>query len=377
MARRGPRARRGGRRRGTRASSSTRAGSRRGRRCTRTRRPRRGPGTSVAPVEVGDDAAHRVVRGRRDGDGLRLRDGSRRRRSAPSARESATGRSGAGRASRCRAPRSRARRRRAARAPRRSGRRCSSSEQRAVAAQRLGLSSSDEPGQRGRMELHELEIRDGRARAVRHRDPFADRAGRIRRASPERCVAAGREQRRRARRIARASVTSPTQRPSDSHSSSARSPSLTSMRGCASTARASTREISRAGLRAADAVHAPARMAALEPELLVEGDAEVGEVDDPRGRLLRQRAHGALAAEPRPATSVSSACSSGASSARGRGRDAALREPARRGQHRPLRDEQDAALGRRAERSVEAGDAAADDDQVVVSVMSAKFPTAS
>ena len=47
--RRARRARRGGRRRGTRAGSSTRAGSRRARRCTRTLRPRRGPGTDVRP----------------------------------------------------------------------------------------------------------------------------------------------------------------------------------------------------------------------------------------------------------------------------------------------------------------------------------------
>ena len=64
------RARRGGRRRGTRAASSRRAGSRRGRRCRRTRRRRRGRAASVRAVEVGDDAADRVVRGRRDRDRL-------------------------------------------------------------------------------------------------------------------------------------------------------------------------------------------------------------------------------------------------------------------------------------------------------------------
>ena len=54
-------------------------------------------------------------------------------------------------------------------------------------------------------------------------------------------------------------------------------------------------------------------MAALEPEPGVETDAEVGEVDDPRRRLHRQRAHSALAAEPPPAPSVSAAWSSGVS----------------------------------------------------------------
>ena len=64
------RARRGGRRRGTRAASSRRAGWRRGRPCRRTRRRRTGR-QPVAPVEVGDDPAHRVVGGRRDRDRLR------------------------------------------------------------------------------------------------------------------------------------------------------------------------------------------------------------------------------------------------------------------------------------------------------------------
>ena len=125
-------------------------------------------------------------------------------------------------------------------------------------------------------------------------------------------------------------------------------------------------------LRAADAVHAAPRMAALEPELVVERHAEVGEVDDPRRRLLRQRPHGALAAEAAPGASVSAAWSSGASSGARRRGDAALREPARRRQHRALRDEQDAGLGGRAECPVEPRDAAADDDEVV---LLGKFPT--
>ena len=138
------------------------------------------------------------------------------------------------------------------------------------------------------------------------------------------------------------------------------------MRGCASTAlREDARDLA-SRLRAADAVHAPPRVAALEPELVVERHAEVGEVDDPRRRLLRQRAHGALAAEaapgaqrvlrvelrrvvrtrsPRrrlPARASSTTSAPGPSRRAGRG------------------------LGGRAERSVEAGDAAAHDDQVVL-----------
>ena len=61
-------ARPGGRRRGTRAASSRRGGSRRERPVRHTRRRRRGPRQLGAPVEVGDDAADRVVRRRRDRD---------------------------------------------------------------------------------------------------------------------------------------------------------------------------------------------------------------------------------------------------------------------------------------------------------------------
>ena len=59
---------RGGRRRSTRAASSTPAGWRRGRRWPRTRRPRRGRRSEVAPSQVGGDAAHQVVGGRRHRD---------------------------------------------------------------------------------------------------------------------------------------------------------------------------------------------------------------------------------------------------------------------------------------------------------------------
>ena len=53
---------------------------------------------------------------------------------------------------------------------------------------------------------------------------------------------------------------------------------------------------------------------------------------------------------------------------RRRSGDASLSEPARRREHRPLRDDQNAGFSGRAERSVEPGDTAADDDEVVSSV---------
>src|SRR5439155_11866093 len=71
-------------------------------------------------------------------------------------------------------------------------------EQRAGAAQRLTQQEA-RVGERSRVELHELEIRDRSTCAVRHRDPVADRAPRIRRPLPERCRAAGGEERRACR----------------------------------------------------------------------------------------------------------------------------------------------------------------------------------
>ena len=63
--RRAPLRPRGGRRRSTRAASSRPAGWRRARRWRRTRRWRRGRATLVGAVQVGGDAAHQVVGGRR------------------------------------------------------------------------------------------------------------------------------------------------------------------------------------------------------------------------------------------------------------------------------------------------------------------------
>ena len=68
-------------------------------------------------------------------------------------------------------------------------------QERALSAQRLG---EEERGvdERGRVELRELEVGDGGAGSVSRRYPVAHRARRVRRARPERGCAAGREQRR-------------------------------------------------------------------------------------------------------------------------------------------------------------------------------------
>ena len=76
------RARRGGRTRSTREASWRRGGWRRAGRCTRTRRPRRGPATVVRPSRSVTIAAHHVVARRGDGHAAR-RAGRGRRRAAP------------------------------------------------------------------------------------------------------------------------------------------------------------------------------------------------------------------------------------------------------------------------------------------------------
>ena len=107
-------ARRGGRTRSTPRASSRRAGWRRAGRCRRTRRPRRGPATVGAAVEVGHDPAHHVVARGRDRDAL-ASPGRGRPRAAPRRRSgSAPGRRAACRGRPRASPVSRSRRRIAA-----------------------------------------------------------------------------------------------------------------------------------------------------------------------------------------------------------------------------------------------------------------------
>ena len=82
------------------------------------------------------------------------------------------------------------------------------------------------------------------------------------------------------------SVTTPTQRSSAVASASMRSPSSTRMRGCASTRSARTRATRSPGRRSSGMNDAAARVRALEAEALVELDAEIHEVADPRGCLV-------------------------------------------------------------------------------------------
>ena len=96
---------------------------------------------------------------------------------------------------------------------------------------------------------------------------------------------------------ARRSVTTPAQRPSASQSR----PTPLALGDRDPRVRAGPRgqrlRDRLPGLGAARVDDAPVRVAALAAEVVVELDAELDEVGDPRGRLLGQRANGALAAE--------------------------------------------------------------------------------
>ena len=148
-------------------------------------------------VEVGDDAADRVVRGRRDRDRLERRvvaGALERRHQAREALALDRAQVEAGMpALGDRARDDVARRELVGEAVA-----AVVEQQRALAAQRLGEQEAvvDE---RRRMELDELEVGERGARAVGEHEPLADRAERVRRALPERGVAAGREERRRRR----------------------------------------------------------------------------------------------------------------------------------------------------------------------------------
>ena len=109
---------------------------------------------------------------------------------------------------------------------------------------------------------------------------------------------------------------------------------------------------------------APTAVAALEPEPLVELDAELDEIADARGRLHGQRVHRARAAEPPASTHGVLRMQLGRVVVSHRGCDAALGERAGRREQRSLRDEEDVRVARRAQRADEARDAAPDDEEV-------------
>ena len=235
-------------------------------------------------------------------------------------------------------------------------------EQRALAAQRLGEQEAvvDE---RGRVELHELEVGERGAGAVGEREPLAERAGRVRRPLPERGVAAGREQRRAradgaavGEHAGAAAVGLPER--DDALVLDERDPRvLAHARG----ERGRDRLARLGAARVRDAADASGRPRGRGRRRTRRRPST--QVGDPRRRLLGQHADGALAAEPAAGAQRVLGVQRRTVVVGERRGDAALRVPAVRGRDRRLREQEHVRLVGRAQRRVEPGDSPADDDQ--------------
>ena len=117
--------------------------------------------------------------------------------------------------------------------------------------------------------------------------------------------------------------------------------------------------------RGATGMHDPSSaVTPLEPEVVVELDAELYEVANSCRRLARQRGDRARAREPSPRPQRVVRVERGRVVAPERRCDAALRERAGRRTERSLREHEDSSLGGRAESCEQAGNARADDDEV-------------
>ena len=247
-------------------------------------------------------------------------------------------------------------------------------KERAVAAERLREQEAVASSERGGMELHELEVGERRAGRVGEQEALADRAARIRRALPQGRVAAGGEQRRARAGTSRSTVTTPEQRPPDSRSPSAPSPSATSIARLRGDGDRQCVRDAAPGLRAARVDDTAAGVAALAGEAGVELDSERGEVGDPRRRVLGEQAHRARAAEAAPGGERVRGVERRVVAGTDRGGDAALRRVAVRGAQGALREQEHRRVAPGGgERRVEAGDAAADDHEVVRPLAPAVF----
>ena len=168
------------------------------------------------------------------------------------------------------------------------------------------------------------------------------------------------------------SQTTPTQRPSRTHSVAARAPSMTVTPAVSTTTRGELAHDAPAGRAAAGVDDAPARVAALEAErevavaVGVEVHAEALEVARRCAGASRHRTvAGARAHEVAPGALGVLAVQVGRVVDRERRRQAALGPVARGARERRRGDERDARAGaRRGERGVEARGAGADDDEV-------------
>jgi len=112
-------------------------------------------------------------------------------------------------------------------------------------------------------------------------------------------------------------------------------------------------------------VHDPAvRVPALAPEVVVEADAELDQIGDPCRRLLGQRPDRSRAAEASAGAQGVGGMKTGCVALTERRRHAALRVPAVRARHGSLREQEDVGILGCRKGSDEAGDTAADDEQV-------------
>ena len=344
------------RRPGPRAASCSPGGSRRGRRCRRPRPAANSPGHRRPAVEIGDDAAHHVVRGRarpesrsrrevQPGAPAGLRDQRKppvhERRIQPVQRQEDRRRPIALRFAHDGARDAIARREIPGRIVARHERLARGVDQaRPLAAQRL---RQQEPGlprhlQRRRMKLDELEIGDGRPGPVRDRDAVAGRDRRVRRLAEDLPGAARRQQRaararRRARRRPSCRNSTPDARGRPRRSATRRARARGSGRSPsarrAPTARGRSRGRSRRARAARAARCAPLRARA--PACRRGRDRTRRPSPSARarsaGRLRRARATARSSHSPSPAAIVSARCRAGLSSGPDGGGNPALRVP--------------------------------------------------
>ena len=311
-----------------------------------------------APVEVGDDAAHRVVGRRGDGHRLRGRIEACVDERAHERGEARCGRPGAGRAAPFPAtPTARATTSRGASS---SVKRSPSPSRRSAPSPRsASLRRSPPPREHGRMELDELEVGERRARAPGEQRAVADRAGRVRRPLPERGHAAGRQHRGRGAdrpRVGHGSHAAAVMLAEPEH---ARVLDERSRWDRASGAFPQGPRDVLAGLRAPGVDDPAARMPTLEAEVRVEARRRASTRSATRAAASSTSVSTALGRQrPRPARSVSSACKRGGVVLAERRGDAALGAPARRRGPRGARDERDrGALRGRRQGGGEAGEA--------------------
>ena len=151
-------------------------------------------------------------------------------------------------------------------------------------------------GEDGRVELDELEVGKRRSGAETRAARRRRRTRGVRRALPERGHAAGGEHGGR-RGDGPSAVTTPSSGPSSRQRAGDLAAGQDLDDGMRERALGQRACDSLAGRGAAGADDSPPRVASLEAEPVVELDARVDEVDDPRGRVLGQGSHGARAAE--------------------------------------------------------------------------------